>query len=466
MLLCVYSIQGFSAIESKIAFSVKALFKDRAMIEINGEQRLLSAGEESPEGVKLLSSDANEANILCHGNEYTLYINQTAYSGFPEKDNNSNFRLPRVMVPGKNIHFTKQSFNGVTKYVLKNERSMPSIVEYGQDAVWVGIERKLYRFDVKKEAWGLFDLSDSMSYKINKLSVSDKSVILNGTKMIDNKNRSGLYMLDMRTSKLHYQLDTNPSSFQFIDEELWFLDSSKGLGHITPKLNNSNVSYKDALLFQEKKEDKGENKVKDKGKTKKTKKTKSAYLLSTNGDDIWYSHHSKFSSGDESGRLNEVCVSHYNKRRRTFEMFTRKDMGLDSKYNCVDIAISDDQVWVSHGDRYAGLSVLNTTTNKWRRILASTNNMMIGGNKIILDNNRLFMIVSNQLIVLNTRTLHADVVWGNAADTSYWRSSFYVKNGHAWFVTLERSNKKQKIYMLVLYKIPVNYDTARTNATS
>ena len=463
MLLCIYSVQSFPASEPKITFSVKALFKDRAMIEINGERRFLSAGEESPEGVKLLSSDVNEANILCHGNEYTLYINQTAYSGFSEKNNKSEFYVPKVIVPGKTIPFFKKSSNGVTKYILKDEYNIPSVLEYGQDAVWIGIDRKLFRFDVEKEAWGLFDLTDSMSYKINKLSVSDKSIILNATKMIKNKRRSGLYMLDKRTSKLHHQLDSSPVSFQFSDEELWFLDSSKGLGYIKPKMNNSNVSYKDALLVKEKKEKEDKNKNKDKKTKSKTNKNKNAYLLSTNGDDIWYSHHSKFRSSDKSNRLKEVCVSRYNKKHRTFEIFTRNEMGLDAKYNCVYLAVSDDQVWVSHGDRKAGLSVFNTATKKWRQILASTNNLLIGGTKIMLDNNRLSVIISNQLIVLNTKTLHADVIWGNAIDTSYWRSSFFIKNSHAWFVTLEPSNQKHKSNMLVLYKIPVNSTVVMKN---
>jgi aspartyl protease family protein len=46
---------------------VIALFKDRAVVVINGKRRLLSAGETSPEGVRLLSADAGGAVLEYQG---------------------------------------------------------------------------------------------------------------------------------------------------------------------------------------------------------------------------------------------------------------------------------------------------------------------------------------------------------------------------------------------------------------
>ena len=42
-------------------FHVVALFKDRAMVMIDGNRRLLRAGESSPEGIKLVSADSDAA---------------------------------------------------------------------------------------------------------------------------------------------------------------------------------------------------------------------------------------------------------------------------------------------------------------------------------------------------------------------------------------------------------------------
>jgi hypothetical protein len=47
--------------------SVIALFRDRALVEIDGRERLLAAGTGSPEGILLVSADSNEAVIEIDG---------------------------------------------------------------------------------------------------------------------------------------------------------------------------------------------------------------------------------------------------------------------------------------------------------------------------------------------------------------------------------------------------------------
>ena len=450
--LIIYSVQSLAARQPKITFSVKALFKDRAMIEINGKQHFLSAGEQSPEGVMLLSSNANEANIFCHGEEYTLYINQTAYSGTAVESDKPEFKIPRIVVPGNTVAFKKINLNGMSKYMLKTEYDNPTIMGYGQDSVWVGVGKKLLLFNVKKEAWGEFDLNDELAYKFTGISVSDKSVVLKASKSIKNKIQGGLFLLDKRTSKLHLRLDAQPASFQTIGEQLWFLDAEKGLGYINVKKNHKKKSYKEALLNKDK------DKEKDKSDNKKKKKKKNnerAYILSANGDDIWYSHYSKFKKDDKNHRLNEACVSRYNKKHKTFARFTRKEMGLNAKINCSYLAVTDDQVWVSHGRSEYGLSVFNTASKQWKHVLMSANGMLVGGNKIMLDKNQLFMMSGKQLIGLDTKTLYAKVVFGDAVIKNYWQSIFYVKNGYAWYVTKESHNKKPVKSKLVLYKAPI-----------
>jgi len=46
---------------------ITGLFKDKALVEIDGKQRLLRQGEISPEGVKLVSANAREAVLEVNG---------------------------------------------------------------------------------------------------------------------------------------------------------------------------------------------------------------------------------------------------------------------------------------------------------------------------------------------------------------------------------------------------------------
>jgi aspartyl protease family protein len=54
LLACIYSAASWAMKD----IHVVALFKDRAIVMIDGKQRLLRAGDSSPEGVKLVSADS------------------------------------------------------------------------------------------------------------------------------------------------------------------------------------------------------------------------------------------------------------------------------------------------------------------------------------------------------------------------------------------------------------------------
>ncbi len=62
------------AAEESIKASAVALFKDKAVIVINGKQRILKSGTESPEGVLLLRSTSESAVIKIEGQELTLRL--------------------------------------------------------------------------------------------------------------------------------------------------------------------------------------------------------------------------------------------------------------------------------------------------------------------------------------------------------------------------------------------------------
>ena len=53
---------------------VVGLFKDRAILDINGKQRLLAAGHQAPEGITLISANSKEAVIEVEGQRGTYAL--------------------------------------------------------------------------------------------------------------------------------------------------------------------------------------------------------------------------------------------------------------------------------------------------------------------------------------------------------------------------------------------------------
>lgn len=60
--------------DEPLRVSAVALFKDKAVLVINGKRRILKAGSESPEGVVLIKSSSESAVIKINGEESTLRL--------------------------------------------------------------------------------------------------------------------------------------------------------------------------------------------------------------------------------------------------------------------------------------------------------------------------------------------------------------------------------------------------------
>jgi len=65
---------------------VVGLFKNKAVIKIDGKQRVLSAGQSSPEGVTLVSADSKQAVIEINGERQMLGLSREIMSGFVEPE--------------------------------------------------------------------------------------------------------------------------------------------------------------------------------------------------------------------------------------------------------------------------------------------------------------------------------------------------------------------------------------------
>jgi aspartyl protease family protein len=85
-----------------------ALFKDRAMLEINGVQRLLKAGEVTPEGVRLVASESKGAVLEMDGKRVPLALSQRIAASYAE----AAFAEVRIPRGEQGHHFVGGSING------------------------------------------------------------------------------------------------------------------------------------------------------------------------------------------------------------------------------------------------------------------------------------------------------------------------------------------------------------------
>lgn len=88
---------------------VVGLFKDKALVSIDGRQRLLRAGETSPEGVKLLSASAKQAVLEIDGVQRTFSLDQGIGSSFQGPDQPS----VRIWPTPDRMYLAVGSINGL-----------------------------------------------------------------------------------------------------------------------------------------------------------------------------------------------------------------------------------------------------------------------------------------------------------------------------------------------------------------
>ncbi|VAX10719.1 hypothetical protein MNBD_GAMMA26-2440 [hydrothermal vent metagenome] len=93
---------------------VMALFADKAMVEINGKNRLLKKGKASPEGVLLISADAKEVVLEIDGKRETYELGRHVSASFSK----SEFKEARIYLNNRGSFTTIGSINGRTVDML------------------------------------------------------------------------------------------------------------------------------------------------------------------------------------------------------------------------------------------------------------------------------------------------------------------------------------------------------------
>ncbi len=93
---------------------VRGLFKNGAVLVIDGKQRLLKAGQTSPEGVKLVAADTRKAVIEMNAQRRTMTLSKQIASSFAPVAKKTT-TVPRT---GNNQYLVTGTINGVNTEML------------------------------------------------------------------------------------------------------------------------------------------------------------------------------------------------------------------------------------------------------------------------------------------------------------------------------------------------------------
>lgn len=119
---------------------VVGLFKDRAILTIDGKQQLLKAGETSPEGVHLVSANSQEAVLEINGERDTYKLGTHISSQFSEPEQGEILRL--WPDPSNGLYIADGSINGFSmKFVVDTGASLVSM--NSNEAKRLGINYRL-----------------------------------------------------------------------------------------------------------------------------------------------------------------------------------------------------------------------------------------------------------------------------------------------------------------------------------
>jgi aspartyl protease family protein len=103
---------AFAAVPAALAVDklvVVGLTKDKAVVEVDGKRRVLTLGEESPEGLRLRSADSREAVIDVDGKTGTYRVGTHITSAFKAPAEQPKLR---IFPDPRGMYFTDGTING------------------------------------------------------------------------------------------------------------------------------------------------------------------------------------------------------------------------------------------------------------------------------------------------------------------------------------------------------------------
>ncbi len=163
LLLIFYPITSWSVGKIK----VDGLFKDKAVITVDGKQRLLSKGKTSPEGITLIEANSREAIIEINGEQQTLTLGSHIGSEFTSDKSKKQIT---IAPDAGGMYLVNGSINGFqVEFLVDTGATLVSMNKH--EAKRVGLD---YRLEGKESAsYTASGISKVYLMNLDKVKVGD-----------------------------------------------------------------------------------------------------------------------------------------------------------------------------------------------------------------------------------------------------------------------------------------------------
>jgi aspartyl protease family protein len=126
--ICVLTVFGFLFAKDCLAerkIVLMALIKDKAIVSIDGQRRLINVGKTSPEGVTLIAANSQQATVNVEGKSHTL----TLGSGVSVYDSQTKNRKLEVLISKDSLGMFS------TQATINGSNTVNALIDTGATAV-------------------------------------------------------------------------------------------------------------------------------------------------------------------------------------------------------------------------------------------------------------------------------------------------------------------------------------------
>ena len=185
---------------------VLALFPDKAMLEIDGQRKVLAAGQSGPGGVRLLSADPNGAVVEIDGQSQELHLGSVVSARYQQrqrreirilKDSSGSYFLDGL-INGQAVRFLVDT--GASSIAMSELQSARLGIQHRVDGVRIGVHTASgnavgHRVELRSVSLGGIQLQDVAAVVIDGQSPRNVLLGMNVLSQFEIDQRENLLIL-------------------------------------------------------------------------------------------------------------------------------------------------------------------------------------------------------------------------------------------------------------------------------